>query len=124
MEELWYDYSLYTAFSADRKKTYLTLQDGGFGDADGIANGIIVDPLGLTASSTTAAASDADAGGGSGAGCFIATSSDSIIKNGQAHNRQKTAELALGLTLLLTVAFVLIRCLNKLKSHQSYNTEL
>ncbi len=28
-----------------RKELYLTLKDGGFGDADGIENGIIVDPL-------------------------------------------------------------------------------
>ena len=43
----WQDYSDYTSFSADRKTAYLTLTDGGFGDADGIANGVIVDPLAL-----------------------------------------------------------------------------
>ena len=41
----WVDYSAYIEFGADRKVVYLTLKDGGFGDADGIANGIIVDPL-------------------------------------------------------------------------------
>ena len=41
----WLDYSAYAEFSPNRKVVYLTLQDGGFGDADGIANGIIVDPL-------------------------------------------------------------------------------
>ena len=39
------DYSGYTEFSPNRQEVYLTLKDGGFGDADGIANGIIVDPL-------------------------------------------------------------------------------
>ena len=43
----WLDYSDFTEFSADRKMAYLTLTDGGFGDADGIENGIIVDPLAL-----------------------------------------------------------------------------
>ena len=43
----WFDYSEFIDFSADRKTVYLTLTDGGFGDADGIANGIIVDPLAL-----------------------------------------------------------------------------
>lgn len=55
----WLDYSGYTDFSPDRKEVYLTLKDGGFGDADGIANGIIVDPL--------AFGSETDpSGGGSG----------------------------------------------------------
>jgi len=43
----WFDYSKFTDFSADRRTVYLTLTDGGFGDADGIKNGVIVDPLAL-----------------------------------------------------------------------------
>jgi len=43
----WFDYSEFIDFSDDRKIVYLTLTDGGFGDADGIENGIIVDPLAL-----------------------------------------------------------------------------
>ena len=42
---MWLDYSGYSEFSPTRKEVYLTLKDGGFGDADGIENGIIVDPL-------------------------------------------------------------------------------
>ena len=45
MNDVWLDYSDYTQFSRNRKQVYLTLKDGGFGDADGIENGIIVDPL-------------------------------------------------------------------------------
>jgi hypothetical protein len=41
----WMDYSDYAEFSSDRMSVYLTIKDGGFGDADGIENGIIVDPL-------------------------------------------------------------------------------
>ena len=45
VDKLWQDYSNYTSFSPNRKEVYLILKDGGFGDADGIENGIIVDPL-------------------------------------------------------------------------------
>ena len=43
----WQDYSEHATFSADRTSVTLVLKDGGFGDADGVANGIIVDPSGL-----------------------------------------------------------------------------
>ncbi len=64
----WSDYSNYIVWSNSRKSVVVTLEDGGFGDADGTVNGIIVDPAGLTA----------DLGGDSGddgitEGCFIAT---------------------------------------------------
>jgi len=45
VNKTWLDYSGYTVFSPNRKIVFLTLKDGGFGDADGIENGIIVDPL-------------------------------------------------------------------------------
>jgi chitinase len=38
----WYDYSANAAFTADFKSVALTLTDGGAGDADGVANGVIV----------------------------------------------------------------------------------
>ncbi len=43
----WYDFSNYAKFSYDRRSLTLTLRDGGPGDADGIANGVIVDPAGI-----------------------------------------------------------------------------
>ncbi|MGB9442850.1 MAG: choice-of-anchor U domain-containing protein, partial [Desulfobacterales bacterium] len=54
----WVDYSEFIDFSADRKTAYLTLTDGGFGDADGIANGVIVDPLALRTASDHSSGSD------------------------------------------------------------------
>lgn len=60
----WYDFSDYATFNADRTQVTLTLVDGGPGDDDGVANGVIIDPSGL-ASDTPASAS--------GGGCFIAT---------------------------------------------------
>lgn len=43
----WMDYSAFSTFSADRKSVTLQLKDGSYGDADGTANGIIVDPSGF-----------------------------------------------------------------------------
>jgi hypothetical protein len=57
VNQAWWDYSDYTEFSPNRKEVYLTLKDGGFGDADGVENGIIVDPL--------AFGSESDPSGGS-----------------------------------------------------------
>jgi hypothetical protein len=49
VEETWRDFSDHVAISPDGKYLTLYLVDGGPGDADGIANGIIVDPSGLSA---------------------------------------------------------------------------
>lgn len=43
----WTDYSSHATFSSDRKSVSLQLKDGDYGDSDGIANGIIVDPSGF-----------------------------------------------------------------------------
>jgi chitinase len=107
VDNVWYDYSDYTEFSADRKKVYLTLVDGGFGDADGIANGIIVDPLALIESSSSAAATDAGTGGGgSGAGCFVSASARDFNTTGKTVIRQKIVEIAFVLTALLLIVFL------------------
>lgn len=52
--------------------TLKNLQDGGIGDADGIANGTIVDPGGLGAAASEDAPPGGEAGLGGG-GCFLAT---------------------------------------------------
>jgi len=54
----WFDYSEFIDFSADRKTVHLTLTDGGFGDADGIENGVIVDPLALRTATDHSSSSD------------------------------------------------------------------
>ncbi len=70
MNEVWLDYSGYAEFSDSRQEVWLTLKDGGFGDADGIENGIIVDPL--------AFGSETDPSGGSGSS-LIEQVADGII---------------------------------------------
>jgi len=71
----WYDYSEYTTFNDDGQSVTLELKDGGYGDSDGLANGIIVDPFGLADSgeSSYTVADSSSGGGGGGGGCFIAT---------------------------------------------------
>jgi hypothetical protein len=69
----WSDYSGYTTISADRKTVMIELVDGGFGDADGLANGILVDPAGFGLAPRVFPPSGG-AGASGGGGCFISTS--------------------------------------------------
>lgn len=74
----WIDYSSHTSFNAARDQVTLTLTDGGTGDDDKVANGIIVDPSGL-GSAPSAPVNPPDnpdppstggGGGGGGSGIF------------------------------------------------------
>jgi hypothetical protein len=64
----WQDYTQYVTFNPDGRSVTVELKDGGHGDSDGVANGIIVDPGGVVGAVTTGGADS-----GSGGGCFIAT---------------------------------------------------
>lgn len=46
VKKLWMDYSEHAQFSPDRMSVGLEFVDGGFGDDDGVKNGVIVDPSG------------------------------------------------------------------------------
>jgi len=67
----WQDYSAHATFGSDRTSVTLVLKDGDYGDVDGAANGIIVDPSALVF------APDADGGVTCRMtmeeGCFIGT---------------------------------------------------
>jgi chitinase len=72
----WQDYSANTTFSLDRYSLTLDLLDGGDGDGDGVANGVIVDPSGPGSSPPSSPGTPTHSGGGGGGGgggCFIAT---------------------------------------------------
>jgi hypothetical protein len=82
--ETWLDYSDYAELSSDRRSVTLTIEDGGFGDLDGIDNGIIIDPSGLGSMSASSDGNDSSVDAdnpldgaidslSSGAGCFIGT---------------------------------------------------
>jgi len=65
----WYDYSEHTTFNDDGQSITLEVKDGGFGDSDGVANGIIVDPGGIASDLSSSYSSL----GSNIMGCFIAT---------------------------------------------------
>ncbi|MBT8489600.1 MAG: hypothetical protein KJN62_00990, partial [Deltaproteobacteria bacterium] len=71
----WYNYTQYTIFNDDGQSFILELTDGGNGDSDGVANGIITDPGGISSGSSSSSSGDFGAGaaGGGGGGCFLAT---------------------------------------------------
>ena len=96
-------------FSDDRKSVILTLVDGGFGDEDGVRNGIIVDPSGLgnnTASVETESGDsimDLNVDSTDIAGCFIGSVKDNSKQLEKSENRPlfKSACLWFLLALLL-----------------------
>jgi hypothetical protein len=59
-EETWEDFQDHVQFVEEGGifKVILTLEDGGFGDLDGVANGIIVDPSGLAEGDVESGSSD------------------------------------------------------------------
>jgi chitinase len=65
----WYEFPVASEFG----KYYLQISDGGHGDTDGVANGIIVDPIGIASTVDASANPSRDAASGSG-GCFVHTS--------------------------------------------------
>lgn len=72
----WIDFSDYAVLSPNRMSLTLYLQDGGPGDADGIANGIIVDPSGLVSPSSLNTTESGDYradDSSSSSSCFINT---------------------------------------------------
>jgi hypothetical protein len=111
IEATWTDYTGQSEISADRQSITLYLEDGGEGDADGSVNGIIVDPSGLSVSSSSVTSG----GGGSSSfnlgdgipyinGCFITTASSSLQEKKVSHahiwNEIRGRELAIMLVLL------------------------
>lgn len=75
MDGDWVDDGQHALFSPDRKSITLELKDGGYGDIDGIENGIIIDRSGLTVSTQSSGDDVLPASmewGGSG-GCFVSS---------------------------------------------------
>ncbi len=67
--EGWIDYSQHATFAPNMKSVTIEIQDGGFGDLDGVANGVIVDPGGI-------GLIESGSGGGGGGSCFL----DTVLK--------------------------------------------
>jgi hypothetical protein len=69
----WYEYSQHTTFNDDGQSVTLELKDGGYGDSDGVGNGVIVDPGGIVSGSTYPPGPAISVEAGGGEGCVIAT---------------------------------------------------
>jgi len=111
VNKVWLDYSEFTQFSADRKSVYLTLMDGGFGDADGTENGVIIDPIGLGVSGDSGSPSSAvtSGSGGSSAGCFITTANQHLSEKEPTDIRKKMRGIELAMMFLVPLLFLYIR---------------
>ncbi|BBO66476.1 hypothetical protein DSCA_04060 [Desulfosarcina alkanivorans] len=72
----WQEYAN-AVFAPDGKSVALVLEDGGTGDEDGVKNGVIVDPSGISytdpvsSDSASVSTGSASSDGGGGGGCFI-----------------------------------------------------
>ena len=107
IEATWTDFSSQTDFSEDRLSLTLNLVDGGEGDADGTANGIIVDPSGVGISSSSSGSSSGD-GNPVAAGCFITTAHSRGKHAGPVWNEIRGRELAFILILIVLLKVLTI----------------
>ncbi len=73
VDQSFYDFSGYAVFAEGMRSLTLTLTDGGPGDLDGVANGVIIDPGGIVAPETGSSSNSSSGGGGGSSGCFIGT---------------------------------------------------
>ncbi|MFH1138559.1 MAG: InlB B-repeat-containing protein [Pseudomonadota bacterium] len=69
----WFDFTSSAVFNADRTEAYLTLVDGGAGDADGLADGVITDPSGPYQPFAPFIPTNTDDDDGGYSTCFIST---------------------------------------------------
>ncbi|MDJ0781383.1 MAG: hypothetical protein QNJ22_05395 [Desulfosarcinaceae bacterium] len=67
----YHPYDTHSEVSADEGVIRITLSDGGKGDGDGLINGVIVDPVGVSFEDTPPPPTPLSEGGGGGGGCFL-----------------------------------------------------
>jgi hypothetical protein len=101
----WQDYTLHATFNVDGRSVTLELQDGGYGDSDGAANGVIVDPGGVVAVESLPspeADSTGGSGSGGGGGCFI----DTMAVNSPEEAREFVTIMRLVMGVVLSLALL------------------
>jgi len=107
IEGAWYDYSAYSEFSEDRKSVTVLVKDGGFGDLDGIENGIIIDPAGIGVNPAGNGAITTSSGGGGGA-CFISATNSKTQANPSTINPWRWTH-RVGIIMVFLILFVIYR---------------
>ena len=109
------------ALSPDRLSVTLTLTDGGAGDSDGLANGIIIDPGGAGIATASSGSEDKPKSGSSGisggsAICFITTAAEGIA----AETVEKiVTPVVLALIVCIIPLMILIRSLINIISDET-----
>ena len=105
----WYEYPVQVISG----KYILEIEDGGRGDADGVVNGIIVDPIGVSDGATVTGIPTNDSGSNNTLeevlnACFIGTTAPIVNTEIQARNYAARFML-FGLLLIGTAAFLILR---------------
>jgi hypothetical protein len=105
IEGVWFDYSAYAEMGADKKSITLRLQDGGKGDGDGSANGIIVDPSGLSADLSGVSTGDIGVADSSdlNSSCFISASVHESSSHSQTSFLRQRSGTASAIILVLVI---------------------
>jgi hypothetical protein len=92
----WSDYRDYAEFNVTRNQIKIILVDGGMGDDDGVADGIIVDPFAFVLSSDSSMTpSSGDDDSDDGGGCFIGTAIKGGFVDAKTINQKHNAILML-----------------------------
>ena len=107
IEGIWYDYSAYSEFNEDRKSVTVLVKDGGFGDLDGIENGIIIDPAGIGVNPAGNGAITTSSGGG-GWACFISAANSKTQANPSTINPWRWTH-RVGIIMVFLILFVIYR---------------
>ena len=113
VEKIWDDFSDYAVLDPNRRSLKLYLEDGGPGDADRVANGIIVDPSGFISPATLEnSATDGDNSSSGSNSCFIGSLQDGKLDKFKAFH---PVSVGIGLIVLLLLVICLIPKVKKMQ---------
>ena len=103
VEKMWDDFSDYAVLDPNRRSLKLSLKDGGPGDADRVANGIIVDPSGFISPATLEnSATDGDNSSSGSNSCFIGS-----LQDGKLDNFKSLHPVSVGIGLIVLILLVI-----------------
>ena len=113
VEKIWDDFSDYAILDPNRRSLKLYLEDGGPGDADRVANGIIVDPSGfISPSSFENSTTDGDSSNSGSNSCFIGSLQDGKLDKFKGFH---PVSIGIGLVVLLLLVICLIPKVKKMQ---------
>ena len=113
VEKMWDDFSDHAILDPNRRSLKLYLEDGGPGDADRVANGIIVDPSGFVSPATMEnSATDGDNSSSGSNSCFIGSLQDGKLDKFKGFH---PVSIGIGLIILLLLVICLIPKVKKMQ---------